>query len=72
MGLVNYVRDTAAENASRKWYMYRAVGRFYIQEKSVGAGQKVRYQKKQKMAVDTWIWDAVKERIAKRAASASS
>ncbi|OAQ58323.1 4-coumarate-CoA ligase 2 [Pochonia chlamydosporia 170] len=72
MGLVNYVRDTAGENASRKWYMYRAVGRFYIQEKGVGAGERVRYQKKQKMVVDTWIWDAVKERIAKRAASGSS
>ena len=29
-GLVNVARDTAAENAKRKWYMFRAVGNFYI------------------------------------------
>ncbi|KAI1358987.1 hypothetical protein F5Y08DRAFT_320681 [Xylaria arbuscula] len=29
-GLVNMVRDTTAENARRKWYMFRAVDKFYI------------------------------------------
>ena len=32
-GLGNYVRDTTAANAKRKWYMYRAVGKFNIQQK---------------------------------------
>ncbi|KAI0810392.1 hypothetical protein GGR55DRAFT_137582 [Xylaria sp. FL0064] len=29
-GIVNIARDTAAENAARKWYMFRAVGDFYV------------------------------------------
>ncbi|KAI1282864.1 hypothetical protein F5Y07DRAFT_351125 [Xylaria sp. FL0933] len=29
-GLVNVARDTAADNAARKWYMFRAVGDFYV------------------------------------------
>ncbi|KPM45966.1 hypothetical protein AK830_g670 [Neonectria ditissima] len=62
-GLVNYVRDTAAENARRSWYMFRAVGKFHIQEK--GPVRRVRYETK-KDKVDRWIWDAVKERIDKR------
>jgi hypothetical protein len=71
MGLVNYVRDTTAENASRKWFMYRAVGKFYVQDAApVGAKDKgtVRYQKKKqkRTLVDAWIWDAVRDKIAKR------
>ncbi len=31
-GIVNVARDTAADNAARKWYMFRAVGNFYIQK----------------------------------------
>ncbi|KAK8064788.1 hypothetical protein PG994_007426 [Apiospora phragmitis] len=31
LGIVNYVRDTAAENATRKWYNFRAVGKFNVQ-----------------------------------------
>jgi hypothetical protein len=30
-GLFNFVRDTAAENATRRWYHFSAVGRFNIQ-----------------------------------------
>ncbi|KAI1432162.1 hypothetical protein GGR50DRAFT_675670 [Xylaria sp. CBS 124048] len=30
-GVVNLTRDTAAENATRKWYMFRAVGNFSTQ-----------------------------------------
>lgn len=30
-GIVNYVRDTAAENTTRPWYMFRAVGEFNMQ-----------------------------------------
>ncbi|KAI0410156.1 hypothetical protein F4802DRAFT_16529 [Xylaria palmicola] len=33
-GIVNFARDTAAENASRKWYMFPAVGNFNIQPAS--------------------------------------
>lgn len=31
-GLVNYVRDVKKENAKRKWYQFRAVGEFRIEE----------------------------------------
>ncbi|KAK7983762.1 hypothetical protein PG990_012473 [Apiospora arundinis] len=30
-GIVNYVRDTTAENATRKWYNFSAVGKFNVQ-----------------------------------------
>ncbi|KAM5355189.1 hypothetical protein ACJ41O_001835 [Fusarium nematophilum] len=69
LGLVNYVRDTAEENTKRRWYMFRAVGRFYVQDKRPRV--RVRYEKK-KDKVDGWIWDAIKERIDKRALKASA
>ncbi|KAM4067270.1 hypothetical protein HRG_001250 [Hirsutella rhossiliensis] len=71
-GLVNYVRDTTRENAARKWYNLRAVGKFYVQEKTrkKGGGAK-RYQVKKSSMVDAWIWDVVKEKIASRAAAAT-
>lgn len=72
-GLVNYVRDTARENAARKWYNLRAVGNFYVQERANKKGRgAVRYQPKDRSAVDTWIWDAVKEKIATRAVAAAA
>lgn len=75
-GVVNYVRDTAGENEGRRWYNLRAVGQFYVQERAkVGGGGKarVRYQKKSSRGVvDTWIWDAVRDRIATRAAAKPS
>ncbi|KAH0594016.1 hypothetical protein MHUMG1_08339 [Metarhizium humberi] len=73
LGLVNYVRDTAADNAARRWYMYRAVGAFYVQDggggggpakQSVTAGHQARRNKA--AAVDTWIWEAVRDKIARR------
>lgn len=67
-GLVNLVRDTDAENAKRSWYMFRAVGKFYVQEK--GPVRRVRYEKKKKDQVDGWIWDAIKERLDKKAGPA--
>ncbi|KAG5951469.1 hypothetical protein E4U53_003019 [Claviceps sorghi] len=57
-GLVNYVRDTGAENATRKWYMYRAIGGFYVQEE---LRKRKRYERKGK--VDGWIWDAVRDKV---------
>lgn len=55
IGLVNYVRDTKAENLTRKWYMYRAVGDFYVQE---GLGEGKGHERKGK--VYRWIWEAVR------------
>ncbi|KAI9163148.1 hypothetical protein HJFPF1_04747 [Paramyrothecium foliicola] len=68
-GLVNYVRDAATENAARRWYMFPAVTKFFVQEQP--ATPKPRYQKKPKAVVDTWIWDAIKEKIHKRNAATS-
>lgn len=65
LGVVNYVRDTQAENAQRKWYNFRAVGQFFIRDQST---RKARYEKKN--LVEGWIWDAIKDKIAKRAAPA--
>lgn len=67
-GLINYARDTQTENEARKWYMYRAVKGFHIQEKSAVVPGK-RYQKKKKDLVEGWIWEAIKERIHARATS---
>ncbi|POR34979.1 Uncharacterized protein TPAR_04830 [Tolypocladium paradoxum] len=73
LGVVNYVRDTAGENEARRWYNLRAVGQFYVQERAVGGGQgRVRYQKKGRGVVDAWVWDAVRDKIATRAAAKPS
>ncbi|KAJ0126460.1 Uncharacterized protein HZ326_30435, partial [Fusarium oxysporum f. sp. albedinis] len=69
LGLINYVRDTKEENVKRKWYMFRAVGKFYVQDKRPQT--RVRYQKKTDK-VDGWIWDVIKERIDNRALKAAS
>lgn len=45
-GLVNYVRDTTKENAERKWYHFRAVGKFKIFE---GLSPDAKSQNR-------WIW----------------
>lgn len=59
-GLVNYVRDVEKENAKRKWYHFRAVGEFRIEEErplTTKAGQ-------------PWLWysisKAIREQRAKR------
>ncbi|CAM1504665.1 Fc.00g022560.m01.CDS01 [Cosmosporella sp. VM-42] len=69
-GIINYVRDTTAENARRRWYNYRAVGKFYVQDK--GEVRRARYEKKKKDMVDGWIWDAIKEKLGKKAQSGVS
>ncbi|KID94096.1 hypothetical protein MAJ_09935, partial [Metarhizium majus ARSEF 297] len=71
LGLVNYVRDTAADNAARRWYMYRAVGAFYVQDSAGVPGKQrvtTRHQvrRRNKVVVDTWIWEAVRDKIARR------
>ncbi|KAI1187659.1 hypothetical protein F5B17DRAFT_398748 [Nemania serpens] len=45
-GIVNMTRDTTAENAARKWYMYRAVGNFNVQRAS-GTSRA------------PWVWDEI-------------
>jgi len=69
LGLVNYVRDyTDQEAASRKWYNLRAVNKFYVQEDAaLKTARKKRKGKKD--LVEWWIWDALRERIAKKAAT---
>ncbi|KAG6000351.1 hypothetical protein E4U21_005560 [Claviceps maximensis] len=64
-GLVNYMRDTGVENATRKWYMYRAIGGFYVQEGGSGGGKGKQKRYGRKGKVDGWIWDAVTEKALK-------
>ncbi|KAI0548434.1 hypothetical protein F4679DRAFT_585605 [Xylaria curta] len=45
-GIVNLARDTASENATRKWYMFPAVGNFNAQRAS-GTSKA------------PWVWDAI-------------
>ncbi|KAI2641083.1 hypothetical protein GGS21DRAFT_487418 [Xylaria nigripes] len=47
-GVVNVARDTAAENARRKWYMFRAVGDFSIRESPKSP----------------WMWDSIWAQLA--------
>ncbi|KAI0020742.1 hypothetical protein F4780DRAFT_740642 [Xylariomycetidae sp. FL0641] len=51
-GLVNMVRDTAAENARRKWYMYRAVGNFRVEANKVPRAP--------------FVWESIKQMIARQ------
>ncbi|KAI0109212.1 hypothetical protein GGR51DRAFT_109268 [Nemania sp. FL0031] len=46
LGHVNMTRDTAAENAARKWYRFRAVGNFNVQRASGTTRAR-------------WAWDAI-------------
>ena len=56
-GLVNYLRgDVEAENARRRWYMFRAVGQFNVTpggERRVGSG---------------FVWEEI-ERVVEKLAS---
>ncbi|KAI1137247.1 hypothetical protein F5Y05DRAFT_84029 [Hypoxylon sp. FL0543] len=54
-GIVNLARDTAAENATRKWYMFRAVGEFNAQSNTVTSRA-------------PWVWDSIMNAIEKRQA----
>ncbi|KAI0474633.1 hypothetical protein F4859DRAFT_481411 [Xylaria cf. heliscus] len=46
LGIVNLARDTAADNATRRWYMFSAVGNFNVQRAS-GTSKA------------PWVWDAI-------------
>lgn len=52
LGIVNYCRETAAENKRRKWYMFPAVANFSIQESS------------NTMPKVPWVWGMITRRIA--------
>lgn len=52
LGIVNYTRDTTAENKRRKWYMFPAVADFSIQESS------------NTMPKVPWVWSKIADRIA--------
>ncbi|KAH9892134.1 hypothetical protein F4778DRAFT_750973 [Xylariomycetidae sp. FL2044] len=54
LGIVNYARDTTAENAARKWYQLPAVGNFSLQSN--------------RMPRVSWVWDEIANRIAKERA----
>ncbi|RFU74797.1 hypothetical protein TARUN_7449 [Trichoderma arundinaceum] len=67
-GIVNYVRDAKdamAENETRKWYNLRAMTKFGVQE--VRTEKKKAKGKKSKDLTEAWIWDALKDKIEKRA-----
>lgn len=66
---MNYIRGQQGvkeENERRKWYMWRAVDKFYVQDGRPGQPRKVRYQEPKVDKVEWWIWDVVREKLAKR------
>ncbi|KFH44430.1 hypothetical protein ACRE_047940 [Hapsidospora chrysogenum ATCC 11550] len=69
-GIVNYVRrDGTAleeERLRRKWYMFKPVTNFYVQEGRPGEVRQVRYQAKKVDRVQWWIWETIKEKLAAR------
>lgn len=67
-GLVNYVRDhNDQEKTARKWYNFRAINKFYVQDdKAVATARK--QSKVKKSPVEWWIWDEVRGKMAKREA----
>lgn len=56
LGLVNYARDPARENARRPWWMFRAVPGFRIEDETT-TGRRTRYE-----------WDGVARQIRERGA----
>ncbi|KAI0396510.1 hypothetical protein F5Y17DRAFT_419369 [Xylariaceae sp. FL0594] len=53
LGIVNLARDTAAENATRRWYRFRAVGDFSVQQTS-------------RTAKAPWTWEIIRGLIGVR------
>ncbi|KAK4132392.1 hypothetical protein BT67DRAFT_385591 [Trichocladium antarcticum] len=60
LGTVNYLRDTAIVDRKRKWWRFRAVGGFNIQEHP-DVRQRDRNLK------TAWVWGVVREGIERRA-----
>ncbi|KAL2263547.1 hypothetical protein VTK26DRAFT_6283 [Humicola hyalothermophila] len=59
LGLVNYVRDTAAADRGRKWYHFRAVGSFHVQDQGMGPQGDRRLK-------SGWVWPLLRAGIEKR------
>lgn len=59
LGLVNYARDTTIADRGRKWWRFKAVSQFAIQETSTDL----------KKIKTGWVWKELAEGIAKRAAT---
>ncbi|KAI1464004.1 uncharacterized protein F4812DRAFT_444176 [Daldinia caldariorum] len=53
-GIVNLARDTAAENAARPWYRFRAVGQFNVQFNTASRAP--------------WVWESIMATIQKQRA----
>lgn len=69
-GLINHVRDqpaasVAVDAAKRKWYHWKPVTQFYVQEGRPGQPRKVRYQAPKADRVEWWIWEAIQQRLPK-------
>ncbi|KAK4193290.1 hypothetical protein QBC35DRAFT_446436 [Podospora australis] len=60
LGLVNYARDTTLADKGRKWWRFKAVGEFSIQETHVDL----------KKIKTGWAWKELAEQIHKKAAGA--
>ncbi|OTA02187.1 hypothetical protein A9Z42_0025260 [Trichoderma parareesei] len=74
-GIVNYVRDAEgaiAENETRKWYNLRALTKFGVQEVKTDKKKKKAKGTKIRDLTEAWIWDAVKDKIEKRAAAVAA
>ncbi|KAI6083543.1 hypothetical protein F4821DRAFT_262793 [Hypoxylon rubiginosum] len=54
LGIVNLARDTKAENAARRWYMFRAVGNFSAQPSS------------NTVTRASWVWESIMNTIKTR------
>lgn len=57
-GLVNYTRDTSTEDAKRKWYQFRAVSEFRIEDEASTA----------KKSKQPWKWYTIMRDIRQRQA----
>ncbi|KAK0631951.1 hypothetical protein B0T14DRAFT_490401 [Immersiella caudata] len=53
-GMVNFERDTATANEERKWYHWRAIGKFNIQEGNEGKTK------------NGWVWPEIAKTTQKR------
>lgn len=53
LGLVNYVRDATKENAKRRWYNFRAVSQFKIEDGLI-------YNKQTK---EPWLWYKIQDAL---------
>lgn len=74
-GIVNYMRQDSPrleeQRKARKWYQFRPVTNFYVQQGRPGQGRKVRYAQTtvRKDPVEWWVWESIQQRIASSASS---